>query len=116
MGDIIFPYARKCKKCGKEIFPNPAWVYKKGKDYYCSWKCFRSQENPKPKKEIIIPQIGDTIKIISAFGMPEYTDKVGVVKSIDYLGQLHGTWGKWQLVPGEDIYEIIGGNDEKRLL
>lgn len=110
MGDI-FPYVRKCKKCGKEIFPNPAWVYKTGSDYYCSWKCFNHRDKEVPKRKIIIPNVGDTIKIVSAYALPEYTGKVGVVKSIDYLGQLHGTWGKWQIIPGEDVYEIIGEND-----
>lgn len=115
MGQVLFPYAKRCEKCGKEIFPNRDWAYKKVGKYYCSWKCL-NLDNDKPKKEIIIPKVGDTIRLISIFGMPNYKNRVGVVKSIDYLGQLHGTWGHWQVIPGEDIYEIIGECDEKELL
>lgn len=37
---------RKCKECGKIIFPTREWAYKifvngKGTDYFCSWSCFK---------------------------------------------------------------------------
>lgn len=100
-------FSQKCKHCGKEIFPNPQWVYKRGSDYYCSWKCYRRSETVKPKKEIVLPKVGDTIKIIYVSGINSYTGKTGVVEFYDMFGQLHGTWGGWVVIPGEDIYEII---------
>ena len=102
------PYERKCKLCGKLIFITPQWVYRHGNHYYCSWKCFNKHPAKKSKHKIIIPKIGDTIRILSMYGCDKEVGKTGVVKSIDYLGQLHGTWGKWQLIPGKDSYEIIG--------
>ena len=109
MGDI-FPYARKCNNCGKEIFPNPSWVYKKGATYYCSWKCFRHHDITESKQKVVLPKIGDTIRIIRVPNLPQCSGKVGVVEFYDAMGQLHGTWGWWVIVPGIDSYEII---DEK---
>lgn len=34
MDDVIYPYVKKCKKCGKEIFPTPKWVYRDGNQYF----------------------------------------------------------------------------------
>lgn len=51
--------------------------------------------------------VGDIIKIISMFGEPKYNNRVGVVKWIDDIGQLHGTWGGCAIIPEVDIYEII---------
>ena len=31
---------RHCRKCKKEIYVTPNWVYKDPYGYYCSWKCF----------------------------------------------------------------------------
>lgn len=109
MDDMMFPYAQKCRKCGKEIFPGPSWVYKRGSKYYCSWKCFNQ---PKPKRNIVLPKVGDTIEIVYVSGIPSYSNKVGVVTSYDFMGQLHGTWGKFVVVPGEDRYRIIGEKKE----
>lgn len=111
-----YPYAHHCEKCGKEVFPTAYWTYKRGGKYYCSWKCFNQGGNRKSKKEIIIPKVGDTIRIISVYGLSKYANKTGVVKSIDYLGQIHGTWGTWQLIPGQDVYEIIGESNEQKIL
>lgn len=33
-------HERHCRKCGKEIYVTPQWVYKDPWGYYCSWKCF----------------------------------------------------------------------------
>ena len=37
---------RKCKVCGKTIFPTPIWAYKYVDksfrlNYYCSWSCMK---------------------------------------------------------------------------
>lgn len=52
-------------------------------------------------------KVGDKIKIIEMNGEPQYSNKEGIVKRIDDLGQLHGTWGGCAIIPGEDIFEII---------
>ena len=111
----MFPKGVKCKKCGKEIFPTADWAYKrrgtKTVRYYCSWKCYRSV---KRDKDIILPEVGDTIRIINVPGVQAYSHKVGVVEFYDCFGQMHGTWGGWVIVPGEDTYEIIGEKENDK--
>lgn len=99
-------WSKKCPVCGREIFPTYQWAYKQGSKYCCSYKCFR-QFTKKPERKLIIPGIGDTIEIRYVEGIPNYTGKVGVVIRIDYLGQLHGTWGDLVIVPKDDRYIII---------
>ena len=53
------------------------------------------------------PQVGDTIQIINMLGEPNHSGKTGVIKSIDSMGQLHGTWGGLAVIPEEDIFKII---------
>ena len=57
-------------------------------------------------------KVGDKIRIIFMNGEPFYNGKTGVVKSIDDIGQIHGSWGGCALSLGIDEFEII--NDEKR--
>lgn len=52
-------------------------------------------------------KVGDTIKIIEMKGEPNYTGRTGVIKFIDSMGQLHGTWGGLAIVPEEDKIEVI---------
>ncbi len=52
-------------------------------------------------------QVGDTLRIIEMKGEPHYTGKEGVVKFIDDIGQLHGTWGGCAIISEEDRFEII---------
>ena len=52
-------------------------------------------------------KIGDKIRIIYMSGEPHYTGREGIVRSIDDMGQIHGSWGGLALVPGEDSFEII---------
>ena len=52
-------------------------------------------------------KIGDKIRIIYMSGEPQYTGREGTVRSIDDMGQIHGSWGGLALVPGEDSFEII---------
>ncbi|MBQ3840524.1 MAG: DUF4314 domain-containing protein [Fibrobacter sp.] len=52
-------------------------------------------------------QIGDTIRIIEMVGEPTYTGKIGIVKIIDDIGQIHGTWGGCAIQPEHDRYEIL---------
>lgn len=56
--------------------------------------------------------VGDTIIILSMQGEPEYSGKSGIVKRIDSLGQVHGTWGGLAVIPEIDEIQIIEGDDQ----
>lgn len=111
MGNDYFMFSRKCSKCGKEIYPTPQWVYREQSRYYCSWKCFNHRYPPK-KRKIILPNVGDTIEILYAGSVQEWIGRKGVVQFYDCFGQMHGTWGKFVVIPGEDRYRIIGEKDD----
>ena len=49
---------------------------------------------------------GDTIHIYHMFGEPEYSDREGIVKYIDDMDGIHGTWGGLAL-NFDDDWEII---------
>lgn len=60
----------------------------------------------KNKNEV---KVGDTIRILrldDPYSF-DYPGKIGVVKYIDSMGQLHGTWGGLAVIPDEDEFEII---------
>lgn len=61
-------------------------------------------------------KIGDIILIISMQGEPDYTGKTGVVTRIDSLGQLHGTWGGLAIIPEEDTFQIINGENKNETI
>jgi hypothetical protein len=52
-------------------------------------------------------KVGQKIKIIDMEGEPHYSGREGVIKHIDDMGQLHGTWGGLAVVPETDSYEVI---------
>ena len=52
-------------------------------------------------------EIGDKIRIIYMKGEPNQTGKVGIVKTIDSFGQLHGTWSGLAVIPDMDEFEIL---------
>jgi hypothetical protein len=52
-------------------------------------------------------KVGDLIRIIDMDEEPHYTGREGIVKYIDSMGQLHGTWGGLAVIPGTDSYTII---------
>lgn len=56
---------------------------------------------------MVMVKIGDKIRIINMKGEPQYTDKQGIVKYIDGIGQLHGTWGGLAVIPEEDDFVIL---------
>lgn len=60
-------------------------------------------------------QVGDTIRIISLDDPynHSYPGRIGVVESIDSMGQLHGTWGGLAIIPEVDTFTITkrGGGD-----
>ena len=58
---------------------------------------------PKEKGEV---KPGDAIHIYHMFGESECRDREGVVKFIDDIGQIHGSWGGLAL-NFDDDWEII---------
>lgn len=58
-------------------------------------------------------KIGDKIKIIEMEGEPIYAGKIGVIKHIDSIGQLHGTWGGLAVNPKIDTIEIVERSEDK---
>ena len=52
-------------------------------------------------------KVGDKIRILYMSGEPQYTGREGIVRTIDDMGQIHGTWGGCAVIPGEDSYEVI---------
>lgn len=52
-------------------------------------------------------KIGDIIEIIYMDGEPNYSGRTGEIKSIDDMGQLHGTWGGLAVIPESDSFRII---------
>ena len=51
--------------------------------------------------------LGKTIRIISMDGEPRYASKEGIVKSVDGIGQLHGSWGGLAVNPSIDNFEVL---------
>lgn len=58
----------------------------------------------KSKSEV---ELGDIVHIYTMFGESEYSGREGVVKFIDDMDQIHGTWGGLAL-QFDDDWEIIG--------
>lgn len=56
-------------------------------------------------------KVGDTIRIISMSGEPQYSGCIGTVKYIDDAGQIHGTWGGCAIIPNADTYEVIDNEE-----
>lgn len=60
---------------------------------------------------------GDVIHIYHMYGEPDYADREGVVKFIDYMDQIHGSWGDlalhfdddWEII-FDDNWKIISDN------
>lgn len=51
--------------------------------------------------------IGDRIRINYMKGEPQYTGAEGIVRYIDDIGDIHGSWGGCAIVPDVDEYEVI---------
>lgn len=52
-------------------------------------------------------RIGDTIRILYMDGEPRMEGRSGVVRTIDDMGQLWGSWGGLAVLPGVDSFEIV---------
>ncbi len=58
--------------------------------------------------------LGKTIRITYLKDEDDrYIGREGVVKHIDDIGQLHGTWGSLAVIPDEDAFEIVGTNESR---
>ena len=56
-------------------------------------------------------KIGDTIRILFMEGEPQYANREGVVRHIDDMNGIHGSWGGLALMFSDD-WEIIKSADE----
>ena len=52
-------------------------------------------------------KVGDKIRIIEMIGEPHYNGRVGVIESIDDIGQLAGSWGGLRVHADEDKIERV---------
>ena len=55
-------------------------------------------------------EVGDKIRIDYMEGEPRYSGREGIVRSIDDMGQIHGSWGGLAVIPGSDSFTIIEKN------
>lgn len=65
--------------------------------------------NLKKGEKIVMAKVGvgSKVQVLCMEGEPQYTGKIGVVESIDAIGQLHGTWGGCAIIPGTDEYSVL---------
>jgi len=52
-------------------------------------------------------KVGDKIHIDYMKDEPNYEGREGIIRSIDDMGQIHGSWGGLALIPGEDSFRKI---------
>lgn len=55
-------------------------------------------------------EVGDKIRIDYMQGEPQYSGREGIVRSIDDMGQIHGSWGGLAVIPGSDSFTVIEKN------
>ena len=51
--------------------------------------------------------IGKKIRIIYMPDEEHYNGRVGIVRSVDSMGQLHGSWGGLAIQTENDMFEVI---------
>lgn len=52
-------------------------------------------------------KVGATIRIVEMKDEPQYAGRIGIVKYIDDMGQIHGTWGGCAIIPSVDKFEVV---------
>lgn len=57
--------------------------------------------------------VGYEVEILDMEGEPQYTGKRGIVKYVDDLPSLHGTWGGCSILPDRDTFKILSRKDGK---
>lgn len=45
MDEKIFPYEKKCAKCGKNFVAAPYHRFKENSKWYCSWTCYNHRND-----------------------------------------------------------------------
>ena len=53
------------------------------------------------------PFVGAIVAIVEMLGKPRYSGRYGKIEHIDDMGQLHGTWGGYALIPNQDKFIIL---------
>ena len=54
------------------------------------------------------PEVGQKICIDYMEGEPQYCGREGIVRSIDDMGQVHGSWGGLALRPKDgDVWHLV---------
>ena len=51
--------------------------------------------------------LGKTIVIITMKDEPTYSGRIGVVKHVDDMNNLHGTWGGLAVIPDYDSFVVV---------
>lgn len=62
------------------------------------------------RNSVKMVKVGDRIRIIrldDPYTPEPYNGREGVVKYIDSMGQLHGTWGGLAVIPEEDEFIVL---------
>ena len=54
--------------------------------------------------------LGKTIVIITMKDEPTYSGRIGVVKHVDDMNNLHGTWGGLAVIPEVDDFQVLEDN------
>lgn len=68
-----------------------------------------TSKNLKTNKMVEV-KVGDKIRIIrldDPYTVETYNGREGIVRHIDDMGQLHGTWGGLAVIPEEDEFEVL---------
>lgn len=68
-----------------------------------------TSKNLKTNKMVEV-KVGDKIRIIrldDPYAVETYNGREGIVRHIDDMGQLHGTWGGLAVIPEEDEFEVL---------
>lgn len=57
-------------------------------------------------------KVGDKIQIEYMVGEPQYSGRKGIVRCIDDMGQIHGSWGGLALNDG-DVFRVLNKESER---
>ena len=101
LGQFMWNIIRYYEEQGKDPF------YMEDEEFLAGMITFLNEMRDEPKRKNGW-EIGDKIRIIRMSSEPQYTGREGIVEYIDDAGQIHGSWGGCALIPGEDVWEVLG--------